>query len=161
MTQDELLNGLRSFRSAAVVSITARTVPAMRKEDNPFFGRVVKDAHVNGMIRWDYQTAVNRQRVREDRTPDFEEMPRQWGERVRGTPLVEHNGLHYLEVKVQKAHSTYHLDDGTEVPYEDVRPFLKPPGRHRQGVDDPVILRDYRLDHITSIIWHGRQQEVQ
>lgn len=160
MTPDELLAGLMKFKSSTIVSFVSRTVPVMRKTDNPYFGRIIKETRVNGVIRWDYQTAVNKQRVRELKEPTFESEPRAWGERVPGTPLIQHKDLFYLEVKVERASSVYLTDDGSEVALDDLKPFLPKKGEGRQEVEKPVILRDYRLDHIIKIIWHGLEMDV-
>ena len=168
-------------RAAVILSFTCETVPAMRKRGNPYFSRLIKRAHVNGVIGWWYAAAVNRQRDRErlatvppltDVTPrpessrgalsplpthHFRAMPRTWGNRIPGTPLVAYKQHLYLEVKVQvRPRAAYFLLNGTEVTPSNVAPWLLKRRPSRQQLQKEVILRDYRLDHITAMIWAGQ-----
>ena len=184
MHVDELAAALRTFKSAVILSFTCETVPAMKKTGNPYFGRLIKRAHVNGVIGWWYAAAVNRQRDRErlatvppipDATPrpessrgalfpssliphpsSFRAMPRTWGTRIPGTPLVAYKQHLYLEVKVQSVRAAYFLPNGTEVLPSNVAPWLLKRRPSRQQLQKEVILRDYRLDHITAMIWAGQ-----
>jgi uncharacterized protein YijF (DUF1287 family) len=152
LTLETFRTQLLQWRGAAIVTIHAETVPDMRKTDNPYFDNLVKRSAVNGVINWVYESAVNRQRVREDLTPDFSAFPRKWGQRINGTPLVEHKGNYYLEMKVQSASALYFV--GTkEVSHNDVSDWLRPPSKHRQGVSREVILRDYALENITCFVY--------
>ena len=105
-----VLNALPA--ESADVTIVSRTEPAMRKTDNPFVGKLFKVSKVSGTINWQYGHEVNRQREREggfdivDGQPVvatvevFKAHDRKWGTRIENSPFVEHNGQHYLEVKV-------------------------------------------------------------
>ena len=166
----ELEKLLRLVKSARMVSLVALTDPAMRKTDNPHFGRIRKISRVGGVINFLYEHSVNRQRLRENQPTDssgnverFGAFPRRWGQRVKGTPLVEHvpEGVGcvrcYLEIKVQRRESKYvDRESMAPVQYEEIRQWLKYDERNiaegvRQQVDRPVVLRDFRLDHIASI----------
>jgi len=127
----------------------------MRAAGNPFFGNIIKITRVNGVIQWIYEVSVNRQRVRENKVPDFEAFPRSWGDRIPHTPLVEYKQQLYLEVKVEKRDFNYFtLTNGTEVVPEVIQPFLKPESKGRQGLERKVILRDYMLNNINSIVYN-------
>jgi hypothetical protein len=146
-------DNLLAVKGAAIVTIHTETVPAMRKTDNPYVG-VVKKSAVNGIINWVYESCVNRQRVREGMEADFSAFPRKWGQRIKGTPLVEHKGQHYLEMKVQSAQARYFL--GTrEVTHEEIKPYLRAASPSRQGVEKEVILRDYALENIKAVVYGG------
>lgn len=145
-------DALLTCKGAMIVTISTETEPALiAPKSNPYKG-ITKLGEVNGVINWVYETAVNRQRVKEDKEPDFTAFPRKWGQRIKGTPLVEHKGQHYLEMKVQSARARYFLAT-REVPYEEVKPHLRPNGPSRQGVDNEIILRDYALEHIKAITY--------
>ena len=151
-------DSLLTIKGACIVTIHTETEPAMRKTDNPYIG-VVKHSAVNGIINWIYERSVNRQRFREGLPTDFTPFPRKWGKRIVGTPLVEHKGQHYLEMKVQKAQARYFL--GTrEVTSEEIRPYLRPASPSRQGVENEVILRDYALENIKAIVYGGEATEI-
>ena len=157
MTLGELKAALASRKGTQFITIVAVTDPRMRKRDNPYIGRVQKRSTVNGAIGWIYQNSVNRERAREDLQPDFEAFPRKWGERISGTPFVEHKGSTYLEMKVERVISTEYLLDGEPVDRSVIEEWLpkhKSEGA-RQEVERPVILRDYNLPNITSITYGG------
>jgi hypothetical protein len=164
MSPDQLREVLAHIHSAMIVSLTAHTVPIlrkrdMRKRDNPYIDRVTKVSRVNGVICWGYARAVNRQRLREDRIDDFEAAPRPWGRRIRGTPLVEHNGRYYLEMKVQSRQDMF-LVDGQPSDV-DLSPWLPRRCPSRQEVTKEVVLRDFALASIREIRWAGRSYEIE
>jgi|MDTC01.1.fsa_nt_gb hypothetical protein len=163
-TLGELKSALTSRKGASFVTLLAETVPAMRKTNNPFLDRVTKRSRVNGAIGWIYPNGVNRQRIREGGEPDFEAFPRKWGERIKGTPFVEHKGKTYLELKVENVLGTEWFLDGEPISPEDreaVNAFIptKVEGA-RQQVENPVILRDYNLANIREITFDGMTIKV-
>jgi hypothetical protein len=101
-TLEEFKSALLERKGTTFVTIVAETDPKLRKRGNPYAGRVTKRSRVNGAIGWIYGNGVNRQRIREGLDPDFEAFPRKWGERIKGTPFVEHKGNTYLELKVER-----------------------------------------------------------
>lgn len=57
----------------------------------------------------------------------------------------------YLEFKLEKSFEhTYYLN-GVEVPEEQVKPHLRPSGPSRQGVENEIILRDYKMISLQQI----------
>lgn len=150
---------LRGVYQATIVTIEARTKPRLMARHplngrpNPYRG-ATKVATVNGMLCWRYSRAVNRQRGREERTPDFQALPRAWGVRLRGTPLVEHQGELYLELKVERVlHCRYESAGGKAIDAGDIEPYLRrrPPGASRQGLEREIVLRDYALANLVSV----------
>ena len=95
---------LEKVKNAQPVTIKARTQPRLVGV-HPWrsLGTVFKVAVVNGIISWQYTAAVNRQRTREGKRPNFEALERAWGERLPNSPLVEYNGNFYLELKVERS----------------------------------------------------------
>ena len=152
VTYNELMAMLMGMNGVSFATFQAITEPALLA-GCPWKGDLLKVATVNGAINFNYGNSVNNQRAREDMPTDFVPMPRRWGQRLAGTPLVEHNGTYYIEVKVQRSLGyEYRLrSTGEVVPTELVTPWLRPPGRSRQGVQREVILRDYTLTNIQSI----------
>jgi hypothetical protein len=162
---------------ASFVSFRTVTTPRMRKTVN---GRgtpyneyhdedgnctVRKVSEVRGLVNFVYANSVNNQREREGVEPDFEPEPRRWGSRVDGTPLVRHvkNGEErfYLEVKVESATSTYYDENWNEIDREEIEEYLySSSGSSRQGVEDRVILRDYRLENVDEITMFGETYDV-
>lgn len=167
-TQLQLERILMATSRSQFVSLTAVTDPDMRKRNNPFVGVVRKVSMVVGVICWNYASAVNRQRVREAgsaaSTTRFESVPRHWGSRIKGTPLVSHvsagdgQTVLYLEVKVQ-SRTVHYFDRDTHcsINRDDLHPFLtsRETESNRQGVDRQIVLRDFRLTNIAELTLAG------
>jgi hypothetical protein len=158
LSVNELRDNLMGIKGAMILTIEAETLPQMRKTDNPYMG-TRKVSSVNGVINWVYEIAVNNQRLREDKEADFTAFPRKWGKRIKGTPLVEHKGKFYLEMKVQSAKAHYVHGDA-EIDVSELIPYFYERSKSRQGVDKEVILRDYALENIRAIRWGGELLKV-
>jgi hypothetical protein len=165
ITTDQLIMLLEGLDSAKIVSFIAKTVPQMLKTNNPYYGDIVKLANVNGIINWSYKHAVDQQRIREGKKPDFEPLPRAWGHRVPGQPFVEHNGNLYLEVKIERLNEeSQYFYKGRRIKFSKIEKFLSRKNEGtRQGLENPVILRDYNIltvqtftmDHTIYVIGEG------
>lgn len=149
------------------VSLTTVTQPDMLKRGNPFAEVARKVTIVVGVIAWQYGRTVNRQRERESRPTDFQAMPRQWGQRIKNTPLVSHvvgeegETRIYLEVKIE-SRTAHYFDRETNqrIPEDQLQPFLRPDSPTRQNLDREVTLRDYRLDHIAELTLNGTRYTI-
>jgi polyhydroxyalkanoate synthesis regulator phasin len=65
ITYKGLTELLLNHRGATFARLNTRTVPSMRKTNNPFIDNVVKDSIVTVMIGMEYANAVNNKRVKE------------------------------------------------------------------------------------------------
>lgn len=173
MTKADLVSVLMDRKGAFFGTIVAETDPRMKKTGNPYVG-ATKISRVNGLFNWIYENAVNRQRCREEQPLDaagevehFTALPRKWGVRVKRedgtvTPLVEHKGQFYLEMKVERSLGYEYRKDGATLDPKAVEAFL--PERKegtRQEVDNPVILRDYSIESIRQITLDGIVYEIE
>ncbi len=156
LTVQQFIDMVLERRGAQIVTITTATEPKLKKT-NPF-GVITKKSVVNGIIDYNYQAAVNRQRDREGNNEQFTAAPRQWGQKVEGTPFVEHNGQYYLTIKVEKTDTPEYVDDhGHAVNHEDLLPhfYASSRGSGRQMVAAKIITRDYKLANVTAIKMRG------
>jgi len=125
---------------------------------------VFKKSRTNGMINYKYEDAVNRQRAREGKPVDFQAESRTWGERIPHTPFVRHNGSYYVTMKVQSAKPPKYVDG----PGPDANDIEKPADEYwrsrgnssRQGVDNQIIHREFRLDHLTAVTIRGETHDI-
>jgi hypothetical protein len=156
-----LIETLKAIRGTTFVTFVAETTPTLRKKGNPLAGRVTKLSRVNGVVGFDYESAVNRQRFREGHPDTFTAAPRKWGQRIAGTPIVSHKDTLYLEVKVEKVLSTTYLVDGREATPEEmavIQAFLpERAGNPNQEVDREVVLRDYAIESLREITLRGEK----
>jgi len=136
-----------SFKGCRPVTLFTRTKVSVPKS-NPFYG-AEKLAMVNGMVGGYYANAVNNALEKKGAEPDFTPGPRKWGNRISGTPFVEHKGKKYLEMHPQKATVLRYVLNGKDVPREEIEPHL------RKGSDKPIVWRDYTLANIIAAKVNG------
>ncbi len=162
VTPSELAAFLATLKGAQPVSVSALTKTDARLPD----GREVwKLNRVHSFNRFDYAGAVNRERTREGLTPDFTPKPRAWGRFVSAW-LVEHKGQHYIPLRVLRTgRPTYFTRDAAGflryLKTDEVKPYLPPDtSGAAQGLDKPVICRDYRLDNLVSVSVAGKRLKL-
>jgi hypothetical protein len=163
---------LANHKGNGFAHIIAKTVPAMNKGGrsgtpvNPFHGDVFKIADVNIQAGFHYINSVNNQLTREGKEANADVKPRKWGQRIKGTPLVEHTNKAgtrrlYLEAKCESVNSVKYVDGkGNEIAKADLDQWLtsRPAKSSTQAnVDKEIILRDYALDSIQWIAIDGEQ----
>lgn len=167
LTQEELVEYLiEAPKRASFVNFVARTTPRMRKTDNPYWDsesrvwsiRKISKILPPSLINFQYKNSVENQREREqgeDFEP-FEPEPRSWGSRVEGTPLVEHKGRYYLEVKLEERESRFVDLEGNEIPREEIEEFLYSSSQpSTQKTEKEIRLRDFKISSIEEINVYG------
>ena len=175
LTSAELTTNLTSMDNTVIATVRTVTVPEMRKTGNPFYGKVVKVQDLSASVgSWSYQRAVNNRRQKEwqnallqdENTPEpalFVPEARRWGTRVPNTPFVEHKGQLYVELSVHNCLRQLYLDDkGIPVSKDLLEPYMpKKKDGERQELDNPIILRDVKVENIVAITYGGQTVEVQ
>ena len=158
--REQLVEMLTAEKGAKIVTLYTKVSPKMKKMGNPYLG-LLKKSKINGVVNFNYENSVNRQRVREESEADFKAEIRKWGTKIPGTCIVEHKGKYYLEVKVENVYDTQYVIGDKVVNKEEIKPFLyESTGNPRQELDKEVILRDYSLDSIESIKYSGKLYDV-
>jgi hypothetical protein len=99
-----------------------------------------------------YENMVRRRLEAEGKNPDFEVKPRVWGQRIEGTPLVEHKGEYYLEVIFLKAGETSFFHMGKPIKKELIQGLDSDKEEGSQGgLDNKVIIRSYKIASVARI----------
>lgn len=142
---------------------TATPVKLKGGKKNPQQGRVTKVmtgaqvmsfSNKNGSA---YDAMVRRRLEQEGKDPDsFELSPRAWGERIEGTPFVEHKGEHYLEVIFLQAGAVQYQLDGQPVNAEEIEGL--PAAREstgQGGLENSVVIRTFKLENVTALRAYG------
>jgi hypothetical protein len=161
LTQAEIIEMLRKRRGASFVSVTTSTEPRLKKDNNPYFGRIRRICRRQGMIGPLYQNAVNNQRIREEKTPDFLAEPLPWGQHD-GPYFITHNGRTYLKLK-EHGHGDDRWVDaetGSVIDVSVLSPYFYSKSEGRQGLDKPVDWKTVRMDHVVSLSFDGLVVEV-
>lgn len=132
---------------------------------NPQQGRVTKVmrgaqvmsfSNTNGSA---YAAMVKRRLEQEGKDAhSFEVGARAWGERIAGTPFVEHKGSHYLEVIFLTAGETEYRLDGQPVDASEIEGLPpKPESNGQGGLDRQVVIRTFKLENVTELRAYGLQ----
>ena len=151
VTKTELLDFLINHRGHGFGSIKALTDARLLKTDNPVPDALkYAEVQINWGI-WNYSNSLYSMASREGKEIVFDIKPRQWGERMDGTPLVRHLGKYYLEAKCERVlEMDYYNQEGDKLDKEEMSQFL--PKRKRSStqakLDGEVVLRDYSLDNL-------------
>jgi hypothetical protein len=143
INRDELVDLVHSIKGTAFCSITTVTQPSV-KSGGP--SGVIKISRINGQIGADYGNAMTKATGEE-----YQPQPRKWG--VKDGSIITHNGKRYLEVRVLKSLGHEYRQGAELVNNSVVEPFLR-------QVDNPVVLRDYKLESITEITINGETYHV-
>jgi hypothetical protein len=165
---------LGNLTRATAFGATTLTDARALKTGNPF-GTIRKLVKINGMLGTDHAAAVERQRAREGVADQetYESKGRTWGERI-GPALVQKGSEYYLSTQLNPTHHPKPLyliekQVGTKprlsvVSKDLVAPWLPPDRTAReaaaQGVERPVIHRDYRLDSLVTLSLNGRRYRI-
>jgi len=169
MYREELIALLYGQHNATMASIVSDTEPSIKspKTSGMGGGRIRKRSYAQIVLGGSYENAVNKAIVKEGiengkrEVEYFEPLPRKWGVRIDGTPLVEHKGKTYVEARVLKVLKTEYFFDGNPVDKTDIDRFLLPHKEGvRQGLDNPIIWRDYNVDSIVNLTLNGETIEV-
>lgn len=158
VTTAELITIFSRLLTATPASITAVTSPAMNKGGNPFYGRIQKVETRHVMFNFNYTNSVNNQRGKEGIEVPFQAHKRVWGEKIEGTPLVQHKGKFYVEAKPSgKAQVTTWLCDGSPIELSEIQKYLVVPKKSNlQGTEKEIRVRDYSIDSIAEVKIQGR-----
>lgn len=168
ITPEALVEVLRAVSEETSVILIARTEVRVNKKVagavNPLHGRVTRVSEVLGMAGSCYSAAVNSQRTAEGLPADFQALPHNY---AVGQPAPSADGeplgllkAHrddptrlYLPLLVDQTAWSFYEVDGVRAPDQAVEPWLpdrKTPAS-RQGIDKPVLYRDFKLESILEI----------
>lgn len=160
ITSEELKNILANIKGATMATVTTITEPSMKKTNNPYlYLGVKKITTINCTINFIYANSVNNQRKKEGQPQDFSPHPRKWGQRIQRTPLIEHKGEYYLEIKPNgKPQDITYTLNGTIIGKKELEKFLyeKKSNAVHQGVKKEIIVRDVKLSNISQIKMLGK-----
>ena len=160
ISQIDLLGILKDFAGFSFAGLQTLTDARAKKTDNPFPEKIVlKESQLLVNVGFHYSNSLVNQAKRENVSTEFDVQPRKWGERIKGTSLVEHKGNYYLEAKVEKVFQTRFTDiDGNELDKQDVLPFLpkKRESATQDRLEKKIYLRDFKLASIRKFAFDGK-----
>lgn len=171
MHHTTLIASVAAINGASFVGLDTRTeVKLTGGKSNPQQGRVTKRmigatvmAFTNQNINA-YKAMIERRLAAEGKSPtDFQLHERKWGTRLPNMPIVVHNkdgaDTYYLEVIFLKPGPSYYELDGVQVPTSSIigLPAVKVDAQSQGGLDDKVIIRDFKAESITALRIDGKE----
>lgn len=160
-----LITAVSSINGASFVGIDTHVdVKLTGGKKNPMQGRVTKEMSGASVMAFTnqnmnaYKAMVERRLDKEGKDPaDFVLKERAWGVRVPNMPIVEHKGAYYLEViAINSGKVTYYLD-GLPIKKEDVIGLPEKKEGGQGGLEDKVIIRDFKAESITALRVNGKE----
>ncbi len=149
-------------------TISTRTEPKLTKKHRGTkepcpYEKVFKVATVQLQIDVDYENCVNAAREREGKEGNFKAKERTWGIHIGGS-LIEHTPkgstkkVYYLELPSRKCLSVAYEDiegnpiEGEQLESLKVGFFDSPKKSSRQGLENEIVWRTYKLDSILTLM---------
>lgn len=147
ITVQQFKAGLVANPGVTFLSIRAKTVPDMRKKNNPYIGRVHKIVVANGSIGADYEKSTNTALLKIGEEATFEAGPHQWAE-YYDRCLVKYPGKEKYYIRfIEKRRKEYWFLDDKPVNQGLFREFLP------EKKSEIVKYRNFAVENILSIRW--------
>jgi hypothetical protein len=158
-------NALIALSGGVFVGIDTETKVTLKGgKKNPLQGRVTKRTSNATVMCFSnaggsaYDNMVKRRLTAEGKDPDsFKLGDRAWGERIAGTPFIEHKGKHYLEVIFMRAGTTVVMVDGVETDKDTIEGMPVASTSGQGGLENQVIIRTYALDSLVGLRASGTE----
>ena len=145
---------LEDLKGNTFIGLTTETTPKLTGgKKNELQGMVTKRT-VSQVQIFTNQNTNGYENKRKKANADFELSPRQWGDRVIGTPFVTWKGKDYLEVIFNAVVSTEYFINGYPVSKDSIDTL---PKSRPASETDGVVLRTYGLDSIREIRAFGNE----
>jgi hypothetical protein len=164
----ELTNLLAKFSGPVRVKIKTKTEVIMRKKDvvtktiaNPF-PTIYKLQELVVELNANYEDKVNDARLLEGKSNTFRAEGLVWGEAVDNV-LIKKDDQFYIKTIVIKSigTQTFIANDGRVIPKTQLEPFLPAPTpAKKQGLDDEVVVRTFKLSSIIEIDFDNKVKYV-
>lgn len=149
--REDFLQAITSENCARPISLTASTRPRVTK-DCPY-QNLIKVSSIQGMVRADYEKAVNKVLSQTDITDKFSADLPKWGQPTENKALIRKDNNLYLRVMVTKVNDVNYFDGDTLLDPADIQPYLIEP-------KETIPVRNYKLSHIKRVSYNGNQYQI-
>lgn len=105
-----------------------------------------------------YDAMVKRRLAAEGK--DYESFklgPRAWGQRIAGTPFVEHKGEYYLEVLFLRAGTVQYQLDGVAIDSSEIDGLPDRQEGAQGGLDHKVVIRTFKLENVAALRAYSKE----
>ncbi len=148
-----------NVNGASFISIDTETTPKLKGgQKNPMQGQIRKVmVGANVMVFTNkksngYDNMVKRRLAQEGKDPEsFKLSERSWGQRIAGTPFVEHNGELYIEVIFLKPGKVEYKHGVRPIDRNDIIGLEQKDEAEQGGLEDKVVIRTFKADSIKRV----------
>ena len=151
ITSSDLLDFLINHKGHGFGTIKALTPSRLLKTNNPVPNALkYAEIQINWGI-WSYTNSLYSMASKEGKEIVFDVKPRQWGQRIDGTPLVQLKDKYYLEAQCERViEMDYYDQEGNKLDKEEMSQFVpnKKKSSTQAQLSGEVVLRDYSLDNL-------------
>lgn len=154
LEEPDIYSFFKSIKNVDIVEIETITVPKT-KAGCPYEVIKLTKRRVKVGGKLSLKDEIEANQLAEGHEPNYKLSPRSWGNKVAGTPFVEHNGEVYLPCLVESNIDTVYLDTNTGDPMDMsiLSPWLVKPKEPKKqaGIVKKAIYRSYNLNAIVSV----------
>jgi len=144
-----------------------KTLKKSRKTGEPVADVITSETRYNPAIGLTYSKTVNNRLKKEGKDSDFKAQELPWGQWVgSGGTIIENKGKHYLRLSLVGANSTKkkYFKNGKEVKFseiQDIMPAKKKNTNSHQGLKNPIIVVNVKIDTISKIAMNGKVYTIE
>mgnify|MGYP000502883634 CR=1 FL=1 len=162
VTKSQLIELLMNHRNGAnTVSLHVVVDVPMNKSPFP---PIKKEEWVTGMIQFNWKKAIENQQKREGLVPNYKKGTSWHHVVLKGNEKLSPFSMHkdvgevaYLRIRKQNWYGTSYFDeDGHDINYEDIKPYLKKSEDDSHDLRNPPKFRVYSLDSIIDVKIDGQ-----
>ncbi len=169
ITRQQFIDILCNLPGKAIVKFTTRTQQKLKAAwKNTGNQPVIKESSILGVLNFHYTGEVNEQLQFEGAATDFTALPPTWGRQIERTPICVHTPQStqvetmYMYAKIEETESpVYYLEDNTPISADEIRGYMYSHGSSRQGTENEIVVRKWKLENITSFTYRGVQHLIQ
>ena len=154
VTESNLYDFFKTIKGVETIEIETLTIPETIKGCPYDFCKVTK-RRVKVGASLSLQSEVEANQAAEGHMPHYPLAPRTWGNKIKGTPLIEHNEEIYLPCIVESNISVCYIDNttGNNISFVDITPWIKKTKEPKKqaGIVKKAIYRNYNINAIMSV----------
>jgi hypothetical protein len=148
-----------------VTEKTEKTLKKSRATGEPVTDRVTSRTFYNPVLGLTYQNTVNNRLSREGKEADFVAASLPYGEWYgTGHTIIKHKDSFQLRLSIVAADTKKHwFLNGKEVSRKEIADILPAPKAYsadRQGLDNPVVVNNIKIETITRISFKGEEFSI-
>ena len=160
ITRDDFFQILVNWnKGAQPISLVTETLPKVKKETKQMFGIIKKHSYFNAFFGTNYEAAVNRKRVKEDKEPDFQAETPVWMTKINNVCGHHKSDVskRYVIYSEPKPLKKLYFDIALNIVQEKDIVFYASGKPQKQGLDKPMKYRTVKLENVKTCTMQGKK----